>query len=175
MSITITKPEPSEYYISYLQYINMVPGNDLMPALKDQKKTFASFIRDLPAERLRYSYAEGKWTAAEVIQHLIDTERIYMFRMLNFVRHGMMDIPGFDQDSFVRHSQANTRSLESFVNEFNAVREGTITFLETITQEDSKVIGKANNYQMSVRTLGFVTYGHVAHHLNILMEKYLNS
>jgi hypothetical protein len=173
MSIVITKPEPTEHALVYTQYVNLVPGNDLIPALKEQKAEYASFIRNIPEERMRFSYAEGKWTTAEVLQHLNDTERIYQFRMLNFARHGLMEIPGFDQDAYVRNSNANTRSLDSFVNEFNAVRESTIQFFENITAEQSRIVGKANNNMMSVRTLGFTAYGHIAHHCTILREKYL--
>jgi hypothetical protein len=173
MSIVITKPEPGEHALVYSQYVNLVHGNDLLPALKEQKAGYSKFIRAIPPERMRFSYAEGKWTISEVLQHINDTERIYQFRMLNFARHGLMEIPGFDQDAYVRNSNANTRNLESFANEFEAIREGTIQFLENITLEQSKIVGKANNNMMSVRTLGYTACGHIVHHSNILREKYL--
>jgi hypothetical protein len=174
MNATLSKPEAGEYAEYYKQYISLVPSDDLIKELEDQRNLFKEFIRSLPDSKMDFSYAEGKWTVAQVIQHLIDTERIYGFRMLNFVRHGMMEIPGFDQDKFAVMADVSGRTRQSFIDEFDALRRSTVEFLKTITPEHGKIIGKANNVNISVRAIASVAYGHVVHHSNVIRERYLS-
>ena len=137
-------------------------------------ESFQQFIVSLSNDELQLRYAPGKWSIAELVLHCIDTERIYMFRMLNFARQGLLDIPGFDQDVFAQNSHAHTRTAASLADEFAAVRKSTLAFVRSLTPEDAVKQGKANNYLMSVRTLGFVAYGHIDHHQHIALTKYLN-
>lgn len=172
--MAILKPEPGEYAESYKRYIDLVPLNDLQAALEEQVNPFHSFILGLTESDLKKRYAPEKWSMAEVILHCIDTERIYMFRMLNFARRGLLDIPGFDQDTFAANSHADARSAASLADEFRSVRASTLAFVRSLSEEDPVKQGKANNYQMSVRTLGFVAYGHIAHHHQVMLSRYLS-
>jgi hypothetical protein len=173
MNTLITKPEPGEYAPYYKQYIDRSTSEDLIKELQYQLQTFGEFINSLPADKLEFRYAEGKWTVAQVIQHLIDSERIFGFRLLNFVRHGMMEIPGFDQEAFANNTDVSRRTKESFMEEFDALRKSTIAFLKSITPEQSLIVGKANNVNISVRAIGYVCYGHVEHHASVIRERYL--
>ena len=46
------------------------------------------------------TYAPGKWTVKDILQHLIDTERIFMYRALAFSRGEMQLLPSFDEDKY---------------------------------------------------------------------------
>ncbi len=173
MNTIIIKPEVNEYAEHYKYYIGLAPSEDLLKELHYQLETFTAFIKSMPEDKMAYAYAENKWTIAQIFQHLIDTERIYVFRMLNFVRNGMMEIPGFDQDEFAKNVNVAGRNAESFINEFDAVRKSTIEFLKTITPEQGLIVGKANNARISVRAMGYVAYGHIEHHCKVIEEKYL--
>jgi hypothetical protein len=175
MNSIIVKPEPGEYSERYIHYVGLVPSEDLIKELQYQLQTFTAFINNIPDEKMSYRYAEGKWTVAQIFQHVVDTERIYVFRMLNFVRQGWMDIPGFDQDAFAKNADVSKRAKQSFIDEFDAVRKSSIEFLKSITPEQSLIIGKANDVKVSVRAMGYVAYGHIAHHSAVIREKYLNS
>ncbi len=174
MNAAIKKPEPAEHAEYYSQYINLAPSDDLITELESQLITFTEFISNIPDEKLNYRYAPEKWSIAQIFQHIIDTERIYGFRILNFVRNGMMEIPGFDQDAFAREADVSSRTKQSFADEFSAVRRSTIELLKTITPEQAMITGKANNNKISVRSIAYVAYGHIVHHCRVIEERYLN-
>ncbi|MEO0525974.1 MAG: DinB family protein [Bacteroidota bacterium] len=157
------------YYGAYIQTLKDV---ELIDALKEEKETFLRFVKNVPIEKLSYAYAEGKWTVAEVLMHIIDAERVFQYRALRFGRNDKTALYGFEQDDFVPESNANKRSRESIVEEFNAVRDSTITLFKSFGTAQLKRMGSASNTPMSVAALGFVIGGHQKHHLNVLVERY---
>ncbi|MCX6188777.1 MAG: DinB family protein [Bacteroidetes bacterium] len=173
MTILISKPLAVEHPEYYAYYLGLVPSEDLIYELEEQRKFFIRFIEQITSEKLNYCYAEGKWTVAQVIQHLIDTERIFCYRMLNFVRHGQMEIPGFNQNDFAAHVNSSLRTKQSFMDEFDALRRNTIEFLKTLTVDETRLQGKANNASVSVRSIGYMAYGHIVHHAQVIERKYL--
>ena len=123
----IAKPQPGEYAPYASMYISLLPDDGLLlKYLKDNLKSTKDFIQSLPKEKLTYRYAEDKWTIKEVLLHIIDDERIYAYRALRFARNDQTELPGFEQDDYARHSNANARSGKSILQEFTAVRKATL-------------------------------------------------
>jgi hypothetical protein len=76
---------------------------------------------------LEFRYADGKWTIKEILQHLMDAERIFTYRALRIARKDQTPLPGFEQDNYVLPSQANKRSIENLIFEFKAIKAATVT------------------------------------------------
>ncbi|TGV00378.1 DinB family protein [Flavivirga rizhaonensis] len=131
------------------------------------------FFESIPSDKLNYRYAEGKWSIKEVFQHLIDTERIFQHRCFRFSRHDKTSISGFEQDDYIAPSLANDKSLESLIEEFNAVRQSFIVLLKSLNDVDLKFIGNASSSNMSARAAAFTILGHSIWHINIINERYL--
>lgn len=163
----------SEFAPFYKNYITELGEVDLIETLTDSHHLLIEIISKLPEDKLNYSYAKGKWTIKELLQHLIDTERILSYRALRFSRNDLTDIPGFNEDFYVKNSNGKTRSKKSLLNEFSLVRNSTIALFISFSDKMLTNIGTANNSEMSVRALGFVIAGHQTHHFKILQEKYL--
>ena len=91
------------------RYINLVTNIDLLDALTEG----ASLETLLPAQTITdlgdYRYAPNKWTAKDIAQHLIDTERIMAYRALRFARNDRAMLPGFDEDNFAKYANASHR------------------------------------------------------------------
>ncbi|MEZ2414190.1 DinB family protein [Muriicola sp. E247] len=162
-----------EYNPYYRAYIEALGEVDLMKTLHKQIKNYPQFLASIPEDKLNYQYAEGKWTVAEVLLHVLDSERVFQYRALRFARKDQTPLPGFDQDLYVPQSGAGNRSLDSIIEEYKAIRQSTITLYESFEEDILKRKGVASNSNMSVAALGFIICGHQRHHRNILRERYL--
>jgi len=163
----------SEYNPFYQTYVMALGEVELIEELKRGKSTFLSLFEEIPEEKLNYAYAEGKWSLAEALVHMIDTERIFQYRALCIARNDKTPLPGFDQDTYVPYSNADNRSKSDLIEEYKAVRDSTISLFDSFDEEAIKRIGVASGSKMSVRALGFIICGHQAHHVRILRERYL--
>lgn len=164
-----------EYNPYYRPYIEALGEVDLMKTLKKQIKNYPQFLSSIPEDKLTYSYAKGKWTVAEVLLHVLDTERVFQYRALRFARKDGTPLSGFDQDLYVPNSGANHRSLDSIIKEYKAIRESTIALYESFEEGILKRKGVASNSEVSIGALGFIICGHQCHHRNILRDRYLKS
>lgn len=170
--MTRSQLQTSEYNTFYQTYIDKLPNEDLISIMKDQKEEFVAFLQGLAEEDLKHFYAEGKWTVAQVLQHIIDTERIFQYRALTIAREDLTPLPGFDQDAYVPSSKAERRSLSSFIKEFELVRDAGIALFESLDDEMSCKIGEASNSQLTPRAAGFILAGHQKHHLLLFKTHY---
>jgi hypothetical protein len=171
--MVITRPEPTEYAPYYGQYLTRIKHAELIPALEEGGKQFTAFAGTIPPDKADYRYAAGKWCIKEVIQHLIDTERVFAYRALTFSRNDKSALPGFDEELWTPQSNAAARSMDELLNEYKFVRGSTIALFRGCTPEMTERIGTANNNKISVRALGFIIAGHEIHHALVIKERYL--
>jgi uncharacterized damage-inducible protein DinB len=169
----ISKPQPGEYVDYQGTYINMVGNMPVLDVLTESKSNTHAFLYSIPLEKEEYAYAEGKWTVKEVVNHMIDTERIFAFRLLAFARGEKQGLPGFEQDDYVQQSFANERMLHDLADEFRAVRESSLYLVSNLNEQQLANIGTSNNHPLSARALVYMMAGHELHHIKILKEKYL--
>ncbi|MEZ4971238.1 MAG: DinB family protein [Flavobacteriaceae bacterium] len=159
----------------YGVYLSVLDDSELMDTLVHGKTDFAKFVRNIPDKKLHSTYKIGKWTIAEVILHIIDAERVFQYRALRFLRNDKTPLPGFDQEVFVKYSNASARDKDGLIKEFNAVREASISLFLNLGKEDLGRSGIAGDVEWTVGTLGFVICGHLKHHQQILAFKYLQA
>ncbi|HRG88965.1 MAG TPA: DinB family protein [Chitinophagales bacterium] len=169
----ITPPAPTEYEGHFGNYINLTQTSDLLAALQADNENFAAFIKQIPADKLDYRYAEGKWTIREIITHITDAERIFAYRALRFARNDKTALPGFEENDYVPESNATNRSIESLLAEYSIVRQSTIALLQNLSPDMLLRQGTASNYHISVRALGYTILGHTLHHQQVIRERYL--
>ena len=155
------------------RYINLAPNIDLIDALTEG----ASFETLLPAQTMTdlgdYRYEPGKWTARDIIQHLVDTERIMAYRALRFARNDQTTLPGFEEDDFARYASATHRTIAGLYGEYALQRQSTIALFRSFDNEMLQRTGICANQTISVLALGFVLVGHPIHHANVVGERYL--
>jgi hypothetical protein len=169
----ITRPERGEAAEYYFTYINQVPDGDICATLEAQVGTTAAFFESISDQQSTHAYAPGKWSIRQVLSHINDTERLFVFRAFWFARGFDAPLPSFDQDVAVAGAGADERSWRSHIDEFRAVRGATNTFFRSRPPETWSRRGIASDNPFTVRALAFITAGHAAHHLRILRERYL--
>jgi len=161
-----------EYAPFYDGYIKNVKG-DVLEMLRQQSDSFPEFVRSIDEKLATHAYAEGKWTIAEVIGHLLDTERVMAYRALYFARNSDVEQPGFDENLFVQNANYKERSLAALSEEFQLLRKSNMMLFENLPGDAMMNKGIANGNPISVRALLYVIAGHLIHHWNILNERYL--
>jgi uncharacterized damage-inducible protein DinB len=169
----IKKPQPDEYSAYAAGYVNKVPNGPVLEVLEYLKESTYNFFSRMTDEQADHAYAEGKWTLKQVLGHMIDTERFFAFRAFCFSRGDKSPLPGFDQDDYVNGATFETRSVQSLAKEFKAVREANLFLYSSFTEEQSLMIGTANNNPVSVRALVYMTAGHELYHLELIKERYI--
>ena len=164
------RTEAAEYYFTY---INQVPAGDICEILARQATDTVTLLRGITEERSLYRYAPDKWSLRQLVSHVNDTERVFVFRALWFARGLDTQLPSFDQDVAIAGGGADERSWSSHVEEFAAVRRATSCFFESLADEAWGRRGVASGNPFTVRALAYVTAGHLAHHMRVLRERYL--
>ena len=165
-------PQESEYAPYYGRYIRRVQPGTLLETLDTQGMATINFLAELGEEEGGYRYAEEKWSAKEVIGHMFDTEKVMAYRAFCIARGESQQLPGFDQDSYVRVAGFNERTMDSLLTEYKMVRALSLSFFRSLKEEDWHRVGVANTFPVSVRALGYIIGGHEAHHVDLLKEKY---
>lgn len=162
-----------EYNKYYQPYIDMVGDNDVFDYLRNSHETTLAFFYRIKKEKFDFRYAENKWTIKEILQHLIDSERVFTYRAMCIARNDKTELPGFDQDAFVAESLAEKRSLESLLLEYKSMRMATVSLFESFDYTNLTRLSVISGCDLSVRAIAFIIVGHEKHHIQIIKERYL--
>lgn len=168
------RPELEEVHAFYRGYIGTAEGGDLFDALDHASTQFLACVSALSEEQGMHRYAPGKWSIKEVVQHMIDTERIMAYRALCFARADAMPLPGFDEDRYAERSDADRRTLAELIAEHDVVRLSTVALFRSFSEAALKRTGMASERTFTVRALGWTIAGHAMHHIHILQQRYLD-
>jgi len=163
----------NEYADFYKSYIQVLEDVELIEELEICLHEFIKFVQNIPMDKFDYRYEVGKWTIKEIIQHLIDSERILSYRALRISRDDKTPLPGFNENDYVDNSNGNDRNLQGLLTELAVVRQATLSLFNSFSQELLTKIGIASNHEVSVRAIGFIIIGHQKHHQKIFAERYL--
>ncbi|MCA1762066.1 MAG: DinB family protein [Cryomorphaceae bacterium] len=174
MNETQTRLEisPGEYATYYANYVKYISPGSLAHVLHSDQEQLNSLFSVLDEKSALHRYALEKWTIKEVLVHCIDTERLFSARALQFARGEESELKGYDHESYVANSNANSRSLNSISSEWRTLRKATYSLFENFDEETLRKKGKANGNIVSVRAIAFIVTGHVMHHLSIIRERY---
>ncbi len=165
---------PHEYDEYYGRYIHKLSDDiTLIDSFSEGAIKTYDFFNSIPKEKLDYKYQPEKWSVKEVFQHLIDTERIFMYRCFRIARRDTTALAGYDQNIYVSPSNANTKSIGDLLEEFKINRVNSIQLLKSLNNEDLCFTGNANGAKMSARAAAFIIPGHNIWHIEIIKERYL--
>jgi hypothetical protein len=168
-----SKPAPDEYNAYYQSYIDRVPEGDLIDYLVEQGNRIDACIQALPGDRLDYRYASGKWTTREVVGHMLDTEWIFVYRILRIARGDRTPLAGMDQDDFMRGVDYSRYAPASLAAEFGHLRAAAVEMFRHFDEAILSRSGIASGFPFTVKALMFIVAGHAEHHLKIIEERYL--
>jgi len=169
----MSRPQPDEAASYYSKYINRITSDDIVEVLSAQLDETVGFLSGISEEQSLHRYAADKWSMRELLGHVNDTERVFMFRALWFARGFEDELPSFDQEIGFRAAGSDQVKWHDHVEEFRAIRSATLSFFRNLPDEAWSRRGVASGSPVTVRALAYIVAGHVSHHLAILKERYL--
>ena len=170
----MARPLDTDYPAYPKRYVDLVHESDIILALENQERDLPAFLDGIHSSKAHYAYAPGKWTVVQALQHIIDSERIFVYRALCMARGEQQPLPGFEQDDYAGQAPATHRNLVELTQELMTLRRSTIHLFKSFTPDVYQRRGIANgNNSYTVLSIGYIIVGHVQHHLNILTEQYL--
>lgn len=157
----------------YQTYISWVDNLPIKTALDKQFYGLQNLNLEVLEALGNQTYASGKWTVKEVLQHIIDWERIFCYRALVYARLDSNFPVSHDENLMAANSHANQRTIKQLIEELLIVRSSTISLFNSFTEKD---LGQKANHStngISVSMIGYIIIGHQIHHLKIIEERYL--
>jgi hypothetical protein len=167
------RPERAEAAPYYFRYIDLVPGGDVLERLESQLGETAAFLGRITDEKSLHRYAPDKWSIRQVLGHVNDAERVFLFRAFWFARGFETPLPSYDEKVGAGTAQADRFPWSAHVEDFRAARLSTLAFFRNLPAEAWMAQGVASDNPFTVRALAYILAGHVAHHTKVLQEKYL--
>lgn len=167
------RPDSADYAPYNEAYISKVPEGDVVEVLQKQIVRMSDLFGGMTDEQASFRYAPGKWSLKQLIGHLTDTERVFVYRAVTIARGDTTPLPGYDENDFVAGANFDERSLADLLSEFALNRKSSIAFFRTLDPAAWELTGTANGFRYSVRAIAFVIAGHLEHHLRVIGERYL--
>lgn len=168
------RPAADEAHPYFQRYVAEAINGDVLAELALTRTHLVDLITSMDEDRALHRYAPGKWSVKEVVQHLVDTERIFASRALAFARGDVAPMPGFDENAYAEASRADERPLGDILEEHAAVRRASIALFQGLPADAVLRRGTADGKEFTVRAIPWIIVGHEIHHLSVLRERYLS-
>jgi len=169
----IGRPESSEHVPYFDRYISLVPGEDVLAAFESETATTRALLEGIAPVSSLHRYDPAKWSIRETWVHVLDCERVFVYRALRLARGDALELEGFEPDAWAAPSAADARSWPSILSEYGDVRRATIAFFRNLPAEAWLRAGKAGGNRVSVRALAYIAVGHDIHHRVLIQQRYL--
>lgn len=166
-------PERNEAAPYYFKYIDWISSDDIAGVLETQLDETIPFLLGISEQKSLDRYAPEKWSIRQVLNHVNDCERVFLFRALWFARGFDSPLPSYDENISAGAARADEFSWASHVEEFRVVRLATLAFFRNLPEEAWMRSGVASGNSFTIRALAYILAGHLAHHRAILQERYL--
>jgi hypothetical protein len=169
----IGRPEQNEAASYYSIYIDRVTSDDVVAVLATQLDETVAFLSAISEEQSLQRYAPDKWSMRELLGHVNDGERVFMYRAMWFARGFEDALPSFDQEIGFKFAESDKISWTSHIEEFRAIRSSTVAFFRNLPADAWLRSGVASDNPVTVRAIAYIVAGHLSHHVNVLRERYL--
>ena len=119
-------PQRNEAAPYYFKYIDRISSDDIVGALASQLEDTLPFLRGISEEKSLHRYAPDKWSIRQVLNHVNDSEQVFVFRALWFARGFDDPLPSFEQDISAAAARADGFSWASHIEAFAGIRQATL-------------------------------------------------
>ena len=134
--------DPPQERAKYAQAIlELVGGREPLSILRETPAAAARAIEDLTRAQIRTPEAAGKWSIAQVLQHLADSDLVWGWRMRLILAQDRPVITGYDQDLWADRLHYADADPALALDQLRVLRRSNLALLEHATPEDLKRVG----------------------------------
>ncbi len=149
----------------------MVGNRDPLDVLAEQDASLRAAFARIPSPHYRSPEGEGRWSAAHVVPHLIDTELAWAFRIRQVVVEDRPLMQGFDQAKWADEFDYADEDLEESLRLLAALRQRNLRVFRALTPEQWERCGvHADRGPETLRDIARLLAGHDLRHLRQLQR-----
>ena len=153
---------PEQYRQRMFGYI---AGKDPLKVQAAAPRQIERLLKRLAPAKARKRPAPGKWSIAEIVAHIADTELVAGLRIRLILGAPGTPIQGFDQDVWVKALHYEKRDLRKSFEQYRALREANLALYKTLTPDQWKQHGMhSERGPESVETILRMMAGHDLNH-----------
>lgn len=168
----IPAPAADEYAEFYANYVRLTSGVDLRKVLRGQVPALREACSKLSDDDALARYAPGKWSVKQVLGHLVDSERVFSYRLFRIGRGDPTPLASFDENPYVEAGNYDDRPLGSLLDELDTCRAATLHLVDSMSPAGWERRGTASGQPVTARAIAHMLAGHVEHHVRLLRERY---
>jgi hypothetical protein len=154
------------------QYIQRILGNiEGEDAIKVQKATAGKLkksIRGLNPKQLKWKPGPSKWSIAEILAHLSDSEIVGSWRLRSIIGASGTAVQAYDQDAWASAFQYAKRDAKQSLEVFRVLRENNLAMLKNLPRESWDNFGIHS--ERGKETIAHVTRMFAGHDTNHLRQ-----
>lgn len=121
--------------------LELLGSQDPMAVLRDTPGALARAIAGLTPAQLRTAEAGGKWSIAQVLRHLADSEVVWGWRMRLILAQDRPTLTGYDQDLWAERLRYADADPSDSLATFGVLRRDNLKLLDRATPEDLQRVG----------------------------------
>ena len=121
--------------------LELLGGRDPFAVLAETPQRIEAIVAGLDDERLRRPERPGKWSLAEVVAHLADSELVMGYRFRRILAEDRPQITGYDQDQWAQRLRYRDARLEDSLAQLRALRAANVRLLRGATAEELQRVG----------------------------------
>src|SRR6266571_7372830 len=117
----------------------VMTSDERQQLIAQYKEGYAEVTRALenfPSDALTANLISGKWSAAEIVHHLADSETTSAMRLRRLLVEDHPLIQGYDQDAFAARLNYNNREIAPALEAFRSTRATTAQLFDLMSEDD---------------------------------------
>jgi hypothetical protein len=134
-----SSPEQTAAYIDAL--LELLGDRDPLDVLRSTPTELGAGVAGLPADLVTRPEAEGKWSIRHVLQHLVDSEIVWAYRMRMVLAQDRPALTGYDQDLWAERLGYDEANAGRALEQFGVLRQGNIWLLDRASPDDLRRVG----------------------------------
>jgi hypothetical protein len=146
--------------------LDLLGSRDPMSVLRETPSALRRAIEGLPSVDLRKPERDGKWSIAQVLRHLADSDLVWGWRLRLILSQDRPTITGYDQDAWASRLRYEDADPDESLQTFEALRRDNLRLVARATPEDLRRVGvHAERGEESLEHLRRLYAGHDLLHL----------